>query len=75
MSAMEDRPIYTPSYPNDKNVEKFRRQINKKRGLNLCDYRDLHAYSVHPDTFQDFWQDVWEYVNIKASQTLKDVFN
>jgi hypothetical protein len=63
-----DEPVYVPSDPETKNVEKFRRAVNQKRGINLAGYQDLHAYSVHPDTFLDFWQDVWEYVGIKASK-------
>jgi hypothetical protein len=67
MASLEE-PVYVPSDPENKNVEKFRRAVNQKRGINLAGYQDLHAYSVHPDTFLDFWQDVWEYVGIKASK-------
>lgn len=63
-----EEPVYVPSDPENKNVEKFRRAVNQKRGINLAGYQDLHTYSVHPDTFLDFWQDVWEYVGIKASK-------
>jgi hypothetical protein len=66
-------PVYTPNDPDEKNIEKFRRRINETRGLNLKDYSDLHAYSVSPATFQQFWQDVWDYTGIKASKQSKDV--
>jgi acetoacetyl-CoA synthetase len=67
-------PVFTPADPDDKNVEKFRRRVNETRGLHLKDYRDLHAYSVHPNTFQQFWQDVWDFTDIKASKLSKIVF-
>jgi hypothetical protein len=76
MTSLEE-PVYVPSDPENKNVEKFRRAVNQKRGINLAGYQDLHAYSVHPDTFLDFWKDVWEYVGIKASKlspTVRSVF-
>jgi len=73
MELMEEEPVFVPPNPEEKSVEKFRREINGKRGINLTDYQDLHAYSVHPDTIEDFWQDVWDYVDIKASQLSKTV--
>ena len=69
----DDKPIFTPESPDEKNVERFRTAINQKRGLNLTDYRQLQEYSVHPETFQQFWQDVWDFVGIKASRLSKDV--
>jgi len=74
MEPRNDEPVFIPLNPEEKNVEKFRREINRQRGINLTDYQDLHAYSVHPDTIEDFWQDVWDYVDIKASKLSKLVF-
>src|SRR5579859_272097 len=73
MTTKPPQPIYVPSNPDEKNIEKFRREINRRRGTNLKDYNDLHAYSVNPATFQNFWEDVWEYVGIKASKRSKTV--
>jgi len=67
-------PVFTPADPDDKNVERFRRRVNETRGLHLKDYRDLQAYSVHPKTFQQFWQDVWDFTDIKASKRSDIVF-
>ena len=67
--AETEKPAFIPSNPNNANVEQFRREINRKRGLDLSDYHDLHAYSIHPMTAQNFWQDVWDFVDIKASQS------
>jgi len=67
-------PVYVPSNPDDKNIERFRRWINDTRKINLADYNDLQAYSVSPKTFQDFWVDVWNYTGVKASRRSKIVF-
>ena len=61
-------PVYVPPNPSDKNIEKFRLAVNEKRRINLEDYWDLHSYSVGPSTYLNFWQDVWDFVGIKASQ-------
>ncbi|KAF7793992.1 hypothetical protein EIP86_005118 [Pleurotus ostreatoroseus] len=45
-------------------VEAFRRFVNRKHGLSLRDYHDLHKYSV---TDWAFWQDLWEYLGIVYS--------
>jgi hypothetical protein len=66
--AMRANAVYVPSDPETKNIEKFRQAINHKRSINLEDYWALHAYSVSPSTYLDFWQDVWDFVGIKASQ-------
>jgi acetoacetyl-CoA synthetase len=66
MDSLE-HPVYVPLNPEERNIEKFRREINKKRGIELSDYHQLHTYSVHPNTSAQFWLDVWEYVGIEAS--------
>ncbi|KIK69329.1 hypothetical protein GYMLUDRAFT_255855 [Collybiopsis luxurians FD-317 M1] len=43
------------------NVEVFRRMINRKRGLNLKDYHDLHKYSVEN---YSFWEDAFQFFRI-----------
>jgi hypothetical protein len=68
MSLESPKPVFVPTNPQNKNIEKFRQEINRKRNLNLKDYKDLHEYSVNPSTTLDFWQDVWNYVGIKASK-------
>jgi len=38
--------------------------VNRKHGLDLKNYHDLHRYSVES---YDFWMDVWEYIGIISS--------
>ena len=66
--AVSAKAVYVPSNPEEKNIERFRRAVNRRRGINLGDYCALHSYSVSPSTYLDFWQDVWEFVGIKASR-------
>ncbi|KAI0339857.1 acetoacetate-CoA ligase [Trametopsis cervina] len=57
----QSRLIWTPKDPARSRVEGLRRLINRKHGLNLKDYHDLHKYSV---TDYTFWQDLWEHFGI-----------
>ncbi|KAH9987007.1 acetoacetate-CoA ligase [Russula compacta] len=50
--------------PQDANVEALRWLINRKRGLHLKDYFDLHLYSV---SNYSFWLDLWEFIGIISS--------
>lgn len=54
MASIAEKQVYIPSNPEYTNVEKFRREINRKRGINLSGYQDLHTYSVHSDTNSGF---------------------
>ncbi|KIJ67761.1 hypothetical protein HYDPIDRAFT_83248 [Hydnomerulius pinastri MD-312] len=60
----ESKLLWTPAYPGHAVCEKLRREINMKRGLNLKDYNDLHAYSVSDYTF---WLDLWDFMGIISS--------
>ncbi|KAJ7267587.1 hypothetical protein B0H12DRAFT_1097878 [Mycena haematopus] len=64
-SFFEDSdPIWKPANPSWTAVERLRRLINSKHGLNLKDYHDLHKYSVES---YDFWLDLWEFLDIISS--------
>ncbi|KJA27864.1 hypothetical protein HYPSUDRAFT_35033 [Hypholoma sublateritium FD-334 SS-4] len=60
----QSKLLWTPIQPQTAAVEILRRQINRKHGLNLKDYHDLHKYSVEDFTF---WLDLWEYLGIICS--------
>ncbi|KAF9042189.1 acetoacetyl-CoA synthetase [Panaeolus papilionaceus] len=60
----QSRLMWKPAQPEATAVEAFRRQINRKHGLNLRDYHDLHDYSVR--NYQ-FWLDLWENIGIMSS--------
>ena len=57
--------LYTPP-PNFKNfLDDYRNTVNKRFGLSLRDYHELHRFSV--DRPNDFWLSLWDFLPIKAS--------
>ncbi|KAH9171177.1 acetoacetate-CoA ligase [Lactarius sanguifluus] len=58
------RLLSKPVTPEDTNVEVLRRFVNRKHGLNLKDYSELHEYSV---TDYTFWLDLWQFLGIISS--------
>ncbi|KAH9018699.1 hypothetical protein EDB84DRAFT_1566309 [Lactarius hengduanensis] len=61
------RLLSKPVTPEDTNVEVLRRFINRKHGLNLKDYSELHEYSV---TDYTFWLDLWQFLGIISSASV-----
>jgi acetoacetyl-CoA synthetase len=45
---------------------RFMEYVNGRHGLGLRDYAGLHAWSV--DKIGDFWSDLWDFVDVKASR-------
>ncbi|MDD5222541.1 MAG: acetoacetate--CoA ligase [bacterium] len=62
------KPLWEPSAERKKqaNITRFIELVNKKHGLKIKSYSELHKWSV--ESIQDFWAAVWEFVDIKASQ-------
>lgn len=58
------RLLSRPVTPQDAKVEVLRRFINRKHGLHLKDYSELHQYSV---TDYTFWVDLWQFLGIISS--------
>ncbi|TFY75053.1 hypothetical protein EWM64_g8960 [Hericium alpestre] len=69
----QSKLLWNPPAPNLSRVEALRRFINRKHGLSLRNYHDLHEYSVSD---WEFWRDLWEFMGIlysvPASQILTD---
>ncbi|KAF9262611.1 hypothetical protein L218DRAFT_867144, partial [Marasmius fiardii PR-910] len=55
------RLLWTPENIQYTPVEKFRKMVNRDRGLNLKDWHDLYRYSIEN---YDFWVDLWKYLRI-----------
>ncbi|KAG6891580.1 hypothetical protein C0992_003607 [Termitomyces sp. T32_za158] len=60
----QSRLLWKHPQPEATPVEVFRRTINRKHGLNLANYHELHKYSVEDYTF---WLDLWEALGIISS--------
>ncbi|RXW22984.1 hypothetical protein EST38_g2854 [Candolleomyces aberdarensis] len=62
--AAQPKLLWTPPQPNQASVEVLRRDINRKHGLNLANYHDLHKYSVENYAF---WLDLWDHLGVISS--------
>ncbi|KAH9839228.1 uncharacterized protein C8Q71DRAFT_503581 [Rhodofomes roseus] len=60
----QSKLIWSPPRPSYTSLEVFRREVNRKHGLNLKDFHELHKYSVEN---YEFWMDVWEFIGIISS--------
>lgn len=60
----QSRVLWTPPYADHSSVEVLRRDINRKHGLKLENYHDLHKYSVEDYTF---WIDLWNHLRVVSS--------
>ncbi|KAG6866376.1 hypothetical protein C0991_005297 [Blastosporella zonata] len=58
------RLLWEHTQPSITPIEVLRRTINRKHGLKLANYHDLHKYSVEDYTF---WLDLWESLGIISS--------
>ncbi|KDR75136.1 hypothetical protein GALMADRAFT_140674 [Galerina marginata CBS 339.88] len=58
------RLLWKPIQPRLAASDVLRREINRKHGLQLKNYHDLHKYSVEHYTF---WLDLWDYLCIISS--------
>ncbi|KAJ7594475.1 acetoacetyl-CoA synthetase [Mycena floridula] len=67
----QSRLLWKPDHPEWTSIEILKRAINRKHGLNLEDYHELHAYSVTKP--QDFWVDLWEHLGIISSVPFNQV--
>jgi acetoacetyl-CoA synthetase len=55
------------------NMYRFMNFVNTKFNQNLTEYTSLYQWSI--DNIPDFWAAVWEFVDIKASQTYDQVID
>jgi acetoacetyl-CoA synthetase len=61
---MSDSPLWIPSAERAaaSQVQAFITEVDRRHGVRLSDYRDLHAWSVeHPDLF---WSLVWDFCEV-----------
>jgi len=61
-------PLWVPSEERKKqaNVTRFISLVNKKHRLEINSYDELYKLSI--ENIQDFWADMWEFGEIKASR-------
>jgi acetoacetyl-CoA synthetase len=49
----------------------FIQKINEKYGLGISDYQGLYKWSV--ENVNEFWEEVWHFVGVKASRPFQKV--
>ena len=61
---MSDRPLWTPSPHRiaDSGMTSFRREVNRRYGLELSDSVELHRWSV--ENIARFWDTCWDQVEV-----------
>ncbi|KAI0266999.1 acetoacetate-CoA ligase [Gloeopeniophorella convolvens] len=65
------RLLWKHPAPHRTRVEALRLLINRKHGLHLKDFHDLHEYSI---TDYTFWLDLWEFLGIISSVPPSKIF-
>jgi len=55
----------SPERIENSNIQRFLRFVNERYGKNITEYASLYEWSV--ENIPDFWESVWEFVDIKAS--------
>ncbi|MCC6498754.1 MAG: acetoacetate--CoA ligase [Anaerolineales bacterium] len=66
-------PLWTPSEERKQNaaITRFMGKINEWHNLKLALYSDLYQWSV--ENISDFWAEVWDFAEIKASKKYDSV--
>ncbi|CAK7274640.1 hypothetical protein SEPCBS57363_006267 [Sporothrix epigloea] len=66
-------PIELWRHPNPQRTAMYRfmETVNKKHGLELANYAELHRWSVN--SLAEFWDAVWEFVGITSSKSYDTV--
>jgi acetoacetyl-CoA synthetase len=61
-------PLWVPSEERKRraNITRFMDVVNARHNLNLASYSDLYDWSV--SNIPDFWAEVWDFAEIKASK-------
>lgn len=63
MSA-QPGPIWVPQDVSKTNIVKFIGHVNKKYGLKLSTYQDVHQWSVAPQSLRSFWVEAYNWLQI-----------
>ncbi|MBO0756969.1 MAG: acetoacetate--CoA ligase, partial [Bradyrhizobiaceae bacterium] len=68
---MDDTPLWTPSPERiaGTQVVAFMEEVNRRHGVALENYRDLHAWSIsHPELF---WDQVWDFCGVIGDKSAR----
>ena len=70
---MKNKVLWEPSFSSIKktNLTHFQSRINQKYNLSIDNYLDLHNWSIN--YLDQFWEEVWEFSNIKFSKIFSQI--
>lgn len=63
--------LWRHSSPESTQMWNFLQVVNKEKGLQLKNYKDLYNWSIAE--VADFWAAVWQFTGIKASAPYEEV--
>lgn len=66
--ASSETVLWRPLASSGFNIKRFIRRIKRKYGAPVADYESLWAWSTNPSTAPTFWLEVFDFLDIKASQ-------
>jgi len=67
------KPLWTPSKERieQANITRFIALVNKRHSLRIDSYKELYKWSI--EKIPDFWEAMWEFADIRASQGYQKV--
>ena len=60
-----------PDFIEDTNINRFQQYIKHSYGIDSKSYSSLYKWSI--ESRSDFWESIWNFCNIKYSQTFESV--
>ena len=63
--------LWRSTAPERSRMSQFKDMISKKYSVNLACYDDLYQWSI--DHLASFWEEVWHFTGIRASQPFSKV--
>ena len=69
------QPLWTPSEQRvkDTNMYRFLESVNNRHNQSFVGYDELYSWSI--ENLEDFWAEMWSFLNIKASKTYDRVID
>ncbi|CAG5124946.1 unnamed protein product [Candidula unifasciata] len=65
--------MWVPCRQQETNMDRLRKRINEKYGVNLNTYQEFHRWSC--DNYAEFWEEVWTFTDIIHSKSFEEVVN
>jgi hypothetical protein len=66
-----NKPLWQPHNTHETNTAKFISFVNKRHSLELQSYEDLYRWSVGDTSFDDFWRDAYEWLELAPAGSKK----